>query len=99
MGNRGKALARALAVRHVDIAGFSDAKSEVTEQGWLGVKGVAPDKIPKDAQIIITKDNPRDALMYLNEIGLRNIITYDEIEQIVMETIIDQERIKDTYNL
>ena len=90
MGNRGRSLLRGLKLRGIRVSGFSDSKEELCKRQILGVSGVCLKEIPKDSLVIVTLDHGEYLRDELLNMGYEHVITYNEIEQRVCETIIDK---------
>ena len=90
MGKRGVTLLEALKMRGIEVCGFSDSDSHKHNCNLNGIQGCPLDKIPKGAGIIVTKEKPHDLAEELKEKGYTNVSTYNEIEQLVMETPVDK---------
>ncbi len=90
MGKRGKALVRALLLRGIRISGFTDSDENICNQKFWGIPGSNISDIPKDSLVIVTLDHGDELCISLCEKGYEHVILYNEIEQLVGETIIDK---------
>lgn len=97
MGNRGKSLLNALALRGITVTGFSDGNEEKCKQTIGGVKGRLLSDIPKESRLIVSKENPGSVIDSLKTKGYTNIIAFEDIEQMVMETTIDKSELIKLY--
>lgn len=93
IGKRGLTLFDAFLFRGIDISGFSDSDTNKCNQIINGKKGVSIEVIPKEATIIVTKDRPYDLVQELRDKGFENVFTYNELEQLLMETPIDKDKL------
>ncbi|SCX91356.1 Glycosyl transferase family 2 [Lachnospiraceae bacterium XPB1003] len=93
MGKRGKALIRGLKLRGISVCGFSDKDDAICDQVILGISGRPLEDIPKQSLLIVTVDHGEYICDKLKNIGFEHVITYNEIEQLVSETIIDKKEL------
>ena len=93
MGKRGKALIRGLKLRGISVSGFSDKDDAICDQVILGISGRPLEDIPKQSLLIVTVDHGEYICDKLKNNGFEHVITYNEIEQLVSETIIDKKEL------
>lgn len=93
MGKRGRTLLHALYMRDICVEGYSDSDDNLCVGDFFGIKGVDLKSIPKDASIIITKENPEELRPYFLERGFEKIYTYYEIERKLMETPVNYNKL------
>ena len=99
MGKRGRALIRGLMLRGIKVNGFSDRDEEVCSQQIFGISGVCLRDIPKDSLVIVTLDHGERLRDEIHDMGYEHVITYNEIEQLVCETIIDKKVLYDSKHI
>ena len=96
-GKRAMCVIMSLRMRGIEIDGMSDADSRKHGKLIGGLICVAPEEIPRESLIIITKRNPEDAEKMLCEIGYRHIIAYDDLMQWILETPVMKSRLQGGY--
>lgn len=97
-GRNGKRLKRELYLRGIDIYSFCDSDQEKWYTQIEDVKCIPPDELRTDDIILVTKDEPSDIILELKRRRFKNLYTYEEIANLVFESIPLKERVLSYFN-
>mgnify|MGYP001027688257 CR=1 FL=1 len=99
-GKNAKYLLETLNVRCIPVKALSDRDKGKTGAAIHGIKCISPEDInPKKDMVIVTKDKPEDAVLFLHEKGIDHIVSYKEIGSTVYHALPIKQMYKDLKSL